>query len=286
MSLKASLTMPLLCALVESFYFMCIESVFIEMDCCLPYGHQHRDFGFSFGNTSMNLLSLDLRVSIVKYLPTNDVYHFMRSCQFNLYASKQHIQELLLYKFKFLLTTSNNTINIEHLLEIPFIDLTQTSVFRVSNYFINQSNSSIFIGIDSNTNTSFISFMLQKAARERTWMFIFMFNDTDIVSIFVSKHPFANSVKLQELDSERYALNDMKAIAALILDGKKESILGDFGAWFLKSTWDQIVREKRHLIEQEKLWKENCCIIQCVLIAIAWVVLLLIIFGMIFGGFY
>ena len=137
--------MLLLHALVVYFYFMCIESVLIEMDCCLPYGHQHRDVGFSFGNTSINLLSMDLRVSIVKYLPTNDVYHFMRSCQFNLYASKQHIQQLLLCKFKFLLTMSDNAINIEHLLEIPFIDSTKTSMFRVSNYFINQSKRNITI---------------------------------------------------------------------------------------------------------------------------------------------
>ena len=268
---------------IVCFGYIYVESAVIEMNCCLPYGQQHGDSGALFRNDSMNLLSLDLRVSIVKYLPFSDIYHFMRSCQFNLYASRKRFHELLLSKFQFLLTMHDNAIKMKHLFGIPFIDSTHTCNFCISKHIHNKSNSSIFIGIDGITNKPFISFLVKKASTKRAWTIIFRFNETDIESILVSEQPFIRWTKTKALNYTNYALNDVTAITALILNGKIDSMLGESASWFLKSSWDERQKRKRDQLMHERAWNGGCCFAKAVAVALLLAAILFIILGILFA---
>ena len=171
-----------------------INPLVIEINDHLPYGQKYGDvYGPCFENSFFESLSLDMRVSIIEYLPTKSINSLMRTNQNNLYSCNQYIYRLLSHKFSYLLNVSN-AINIKHLLSIPFVDSIKINVSRMPFYFGKSNGTSAkYIGLDTKTNNAFISFYLKKVYTEpfRRWKIIsFVFNETSIESIYLSQGAF------------------------------------------------------------------------------------------------
>merc|ERR1712228_560906 len=216
-----------------------------------PINHDHciDDFMEYTETSSLESLSMDMRVSIIEYLSARNINSLMRTNQNNLYSCKQYIHRLLSHKFSYLLNVSN-AINIKHLLRIPLVDSIKMNVSRIPFYFgQNNETSSKYIGLDIGTNNAFISFCLLKVQIKRQLRILtFVFNETNLESIYL------HSFKIDSLNYKNSDLNDIKAINKLLLNGKIKSILGDSGTWCLNDQWMSLI-----LQNHDKHRKESSC---------------------------
>lgn len=226
----------------------------IDINNCLPYGEKYDDGS----DCKMLSLPLDVSLSIIENLRAKHIFHFMRSCKFNLHSCQQFIRRLLSSKFCCLLNASS-ALNIKHLLKIPLIDPIKINVTKMPLYFGRKNvTSSKFIGLEKNTTNAFISFFLQKICRnDHQWKIItFVFNETNICSIRLSEGPFfIDWVMSIEIETLNYKYSDIKAVVQLLLHGKIKSILGDRGTWCLKSKWKAIVSSQ---FQQDQLHVGKC----------------------------
>ena len=203
--------------------------------------------------TPMQLLPLDIRVSVNWYLEKKDIHSWMRSCKSNLASCRQHVRNLLCSKFEFLLNHNESRIDIKHLLNIPFVDPIVMNASMMPSYFGTRGGSKVsskYIGIDSETGNGFLSFLIKKVQVEchQCRIITIVLNETNVHRIYYT-HRFQSLFVLDAMESSSKSLSldfknhsdlgDIKGINTLLLDGHKQRmLLHDPYRWCLHEHWE------------------------------------------------
>lgn len=193
--------------------------------------------------SSMQNLSMDVRQSIIEYLQKNDIHSFMRTNKNNLQCCKQYMFKLTSIAFNYFLTHKSTTIEIKHLMDIPFVSSITINTTAMIFYFVNLKNgskksaSSKYIGLDADTNNAFISFRVKKIevdAHESKTITI-VFNETNIHCIYFSDSSEMYSFQLRNDPCDS---NNIKAINSLLLTGRVNILSNDNASWCLNELWE------------------------------------------------
>ena len=243
--------------------YMCcgINSISVEtndgsVSTALLFDFHHCAIDLWIGNdkpSSYQHLPLDIIVSINGFLKRKDIHSLMRSNQKNLHFCQQYIRRVLFDKFDYLLNHNESKINIKHLLNIPFVNPIIMNASYMPFYFgrrnrtvRSRSTSSMYIGIDRNTNYGFISFWLKKISCEyeiypQFKIITVVFNATNIHCIYITHahdlFSFKHPIKAHSLLNETSDADDIKAINDLLRAGKIRCLSDDNATWCLNQMW-------------------------------------------------
>ena len=192
-------------------------------------------------------ISVDLKMAILEFLPRNALYSLMRCNQNNLYFCNAFIRQLISIKFAHLLNHRDSEINLNHLLQIPFVEPITMNTSDMSLYFGNRQNetSSKYIGLDAVTKNGFIAFWMKTIEiKPQCDIIAIVFNHTAVHSIY-SSDPF----DLFPLNNSLLALpiNDscessiIRTINTVLLTGKVTDV-SDVGiVWCLNDQYKECI---------------------------------------------
>ena len=227
-------------------------------------------------HTYLLILPVDIRMLIIGYLQKKDIHSLVRSCKSNLDACKQWIYNLISTKFDYLLRHNCSTINIKHLLNVPFVDPIAMNVCDMALYFQTSHNKSItsskYIGIDANTSHAFLSFWMKKMLIDdpQSDIITVVFNKTS-VDYFHFSDPC-----VREINAVQFCLLgnnnlDISEINSVLLTGKIIDTFSDGAVWCLNDKWESHMLWPRIKAEMTSFGRP-VTIIYLIILLILWII--------------
>eukprot|EP01083_Nonionella_stella_P283895 966322_1 len=217
-----------------------IDATTLELDPYLDRPDSIQPTTNHMNRTSFNGLPLDTMIRIVEYSDKQTIHSFMRSCRSHLFACTEYIHLLLA-------PLINANINIKQLLQVPLTDPIKIDCLKMHQYFREKNHpSSIYMGIDSNTNMTFIAFALIEATLNPSYfqleLVTIVFHGSSVSKVLaLSSIRTLGLLRYNSLWYQDSKARDIEAINILLTRKTIKNILHSKGTWCLTNQWESVI---------------------------------------------